>query len=112
MVGGHALVKNSAIAKLQSSKIEDRVFTVNPTAQGGVSMFEHAPVSLLDERRMGTEWVEWWNGLDDGIGRSSRQPVLAVEPPRDPEPLERSSLAPMRSRTGTSRPLGPEALCA
>ncbi|WP_257461965.1 hypothetical protein [Archangium lipolyticum] len=74
-------------------------------------MFEHAPVSLLNERRMGAQWVEWWSGLDDGISRSSRQPVLAVEP-RSTVALESTSPAPANSQSETSRPSGPEALCA
>jgi hypothetical protein len=74
-------------------------------------MFEHTPKFLLEERLKGTEWVDWWNDLDDGITRSSRHPVLAVEP-RIAEDLGSPSPVPFRSAAYNSPSTTPQALCA
>ncbi len=74
-------------------------------------MFEHTPKSLLDERpKKGSEWLDWWNDLDDGITRSSRRPVLAVQP-RIAEDQGDSSPVPLRS-PARGNPPTPEARCA
>jgi hypothetical protein len=73
-------------------------------------MFEHTPKFLQEEKPKGTEWLDWWNDLDDGITRSSRHPVLAVEP-RIAEDLESPSPVPLR-RAACTCPSTLEALCA
>lgn len=74
-------------------------------------MFEHTPKSLLSERpKTGSEWRAWWNDLDDGITRSSRHPVLAVQP-RIAEDLATPSPLSLRS-PARGNPPTPEARCA